>query len=166
MAWRIPPHWTSLLENAVSSPEGSTVSAKQKKMLGATVEVLTAIARDMREGLLETVGVESSLSIDGGRCSMILELSAEADAEQIAAAIDAENIESWRDETGKVHVAVNPWYSTKDVDQAVLCAIKVIHVLLGIHATDNAPPPTFGQKLRSSLAEILSIQGESAKKKD
>ncbi|MDQ3323087.1 MAG: hypothetical protein M3525_11765 [Acidobacteriota bacterium] len=141
--------------------------AKQKKMFAATNEVLAAVAKDMREGLLETVGVESSLSLDGGSCSIILDLPEQTDTEQIAQAIDAENVEAWRDEAGKVHVAVNPWYSTKDVDQAVLCAIKVIHVLLGIHATDAAiQPKTFGQKLRASLAEILSIQNEAEKKKN
>lgn len=140
--------------------------ARQKKLIAATGEVLTAIAADMREGLLETVGVESSLSIDSERCSIILDLPEETDSEQIARAIDAENVESWRDEAGRVHVAVNPWFSTKDVDQAVLCAIKVIHVVLGIHATDTPAPQTFGQKLRASLAEILAIQSETTDKKN
>ncbi len=166
MAWRIPPHWKSLEENAFAVPEGSIVPAKQKKLFAATLEVLTAIGKDMRAGLLETVGVESSLSIDAERCSIILDLPENADAEHIALAIDAENVEAWRGENGKVHVAVNPWYSTKDVDQAVLCAIKVIHVVLGVHATDAAQPKTLGQKLRASLAEILAIQGEATKKKD
>lgn len=142
--------------------------AEQRKMLAATTEVLTAIAKDMREGLLETVGVESSLSFENERCSIILDLPEETDTEHIARAIDAENVEAWRDESGKVHVAVNPWYSTKDVDQAVLCAIKVIHVILGIHASDAeaAKPKTFGQKLRASLAEVLAIQSDSTRKKN
>jgi len=156
------------MENAPASPEGSTVLAGQRKMLAATTEVLTAIGKDMREGLLETVGVESSLSFEDERCSIILDLPEETDTEHIANAIDAENVEAWRDEAGRVHVAVNPWYSTKDVDQAVLCAIKVIHVILGIHASDAeaAKPKTFGQKLRASLAEVLAIQSESTRKKN
>lgn len=162
----MPPHWKILRENSVSSPEGSTVLAAQQKLTAATEAVLTAIARDMREGLLETVGVESSFSIDGERCSMTLELPEGTDTEHIAAAIDAENVEAWCNEAGRVHVAVNPWYSTKDVDQAVLCAIKVIHVVLGVHASDSEAlkPKTFGQKLRHSLAEILAIQNETSKK--
>lgn len=135
-------------------------------MIAATELVLAEIAGDMRQGLLETVGVESFPSFDGERCSIILDLPKDADAEYIAKAIDAENVESWRDDDGRVHVAVNPWYSTKDVDQAVLCAIKIIHVVLGIHASDAeaSKPKTFGQKLRSSLAELLAIQNESSKK--
>lgn len=142
------------------------MSVNQKKMLAATEAVLKSIAADMRVGLLETVGVESSFSIEGERCSMVLELPKETDTEYIARAIDAENVEAWRDEAGRVRVGVNPWYSTKDVDQAVLCAIKVIHVILGIHASDAdaLKPKTLGQKLRSSLAEILAIQNESTKK--
>ncbi len=137
----------------------------QEKMLRVTLEVLNLIARDVRGGLLETVGVESSISLDGDLCSMRLELPEDADTELIARAIDAENIESWRDEENKVHIAINPWYSTKDVDQTVLCAIKVIHVLLGIHAADTPPPKTFKQKLLTSIAEIIQIQQGTDKKK-
>ena len=135
-------------------------------MLAATREVLTAIARDVREGLLETVGVESSLSLDGERCSVILELPEGTDTELVARAIDLENVEAWQDDAGKVHVGINPWYSTKDVDQTVLCTIKVIHVLLGIHATDTEQPKTFKQKLLSSVADIMAAQKRVAKRKD
>ena len=167
VAWRIPPFWKSLQENVLSIPEGLVVPQKQEKMLKAVREVLSAIARDVREGLLETVGVESSLSIDDERCSVVLELPEETDTELIARAIDLENVEAWRDESGKVHVAINPWYSTKDVDQTVLCTIKVIHVLLGIHASDAeaAKPKTLKQKLFAAVAEIMQIQKEADKKK-
>ncbi len=56
--------------------------------------------------MLETVGVKSLLSSDGGRCSMILELPEKADTERILRAIDPENIEARRDAEGKVHVAI------------------------------------------------------------
>ncbi len=136
---------------------------KQKNLLAATDEVLRAIATDVRGGLLETVGIESEFSIDDGRASMILTLPENADAEQIARAIDAENVEAWLDENNKVRVAVNPWYSTKDVDQTVLSTIKVIHVLLGIHATDDAQPKTFKEKLIKLISEIMELQ-KSVKK--
>ncbi len=165
-AWQIPPVWKNLQENDLVVPEGSSVPQNQKKMLKATGEVLTAIAGDVRGGLLETVGIESSLSLDDGRCSVVLELPAGTDAELVAQAIDAENVEAWRDDAGKVHVGINPWYSTKDVDQTVLCTIKVIHVLLGIHATDAAQPKTFKQKLLSSVADIMAAQKGVAKRKD
>lgn len=140
--------------------------AKQKELQRATLEVLRSIAKDVSAGLFETVGVESEFAIDDGRCAMRLELPVGADAEYLARAIDAENVEAWTDANGKVCVGINPWYSTKDVDQTVLCTIKVIHVLLGIHATDNAPPPGFAQKLLQSVAEIMQIQTGAPKKKD
>ncbi len=165
-AWLIPPVWRNLQESALSVPEGSSVPQNQKKLLAATREVLMAIAKDVRVGLLETVGVESSLSLDDGRCSVVLELPAGTDTELVARAIDLENVEAWRDALGKVHVGINPWYSTKDVDQTVLCTIKVIHVLLGIHASDTAQPKTFKQKLLSSVADIMAAQKGVAKRKD
>jgi hypothetical protein len=139
------------------------VLRKQKNLQKATDEVLRAIAADVRGGLLETIGIESEFSTDGGRCSMVLELPEGTDAQFISRAIDAENVESWLDENNKVRVAVNPWYSTKDVDQTVLSTIKVIHVLLGIHATDDAKPKTFKEKLIKSISEIMELQ-KSAKK--
>lgn len=135
-------------------------------MQRATLEVLRAVAKDVREGLLETVGIESEFLIDDGRCAMRLQLPEGADAEYLARAIDAENVEAWTNANGKVCVGINPWYSTKDVDQTVLCTIKVIHVLLGIHATDNAPPPSLAQKLLRSVAEIMQIQTNTDKRKD
>jgi hypothetical protein len=165
-AWRIPPIWKNLQENSLSVPVNSSVPQNQKKMIAATREALMAIARDVREGLLETVGVESSLILDDERCSMVLELPEGTDTELVARAIDLENVEAWRDGAGKVHVGVNPWYSTKDVDQTVLCTIKVIHVLLGIHASDQPQPKTFKQKLLSSVADILAAQKSAAKRKE
>lgn len=130
----------------------------------ATLVVLESIAEDMRGGLLETVGVESSFSMDDGRCSMMLELPEETDTEKIARAITMENIEAWNDADGKVHLAISPWYSTKDVDQTVLSAVKVVHVLLGIHAGDTEQPKTFGQKLLSSVAEVMLLLNDNGKK--
>lgn len=137
-------------------------------MLRSTRQVLESIAEDMRGGLLETVGVESRLSFEAGKCSIILELPQGINTPHIARAIDAENVEAWCDRQNRVHVAVNPWYSTKDVEQAVLCAIKVIHVLLGLHAGDKqaplSPPMSFTQKLLKSISEIIDIQQKARKK--
>lgn len=132
-------------------------------MLRSTERVLNAIAKDMRDGLLETVGVESRLSLEEGKCSMVLKLPPETDMQRVAQAIDLENVEAWCDSKNNVNIAVNPWYSTKDVDQAVLCAIKVIHVMLGLHADDESTPMSFKQKLFKLISEIMQIQ-QSARK--
>lgn len=163
MAWRIPGIWEDLQKNILSVPEGSTVPQQQESLVKATREVLTAVARDIRQGLLETVGIESTLSMDDGRCSMILVLPEKADTDQIARAIDMENIEAWLDEKGKVHIAVSPWFSTKDIDQTVLSAVKVVHVLLGLHAADENQKLTLKEKIISSISEILQLQKDVKK---
>lgn len=156
-AWRVPPVWKTLETGDPAAPENSKVLARQNQLMKATRAAIDAVYADVREGLRETVGVNCRLVI-GERCSVVLELPGDADTEQIARAIDMENIEAWRDEAGHVHVGISPWFSTKDVDQTVLSPVKVIHVLLGIHASDTAEPKTFKQKILASVAEIMTIQ--------
>ncbi|MDQ2746165.1 MAG: hypothetical protein M3T96_02780 [Acidobacteriota bacterium] len=162
-AWQTPPIWKTLESGDFAAPENSTVSAEQKQLMKAILKTLEAVFEDVRGGLLETVGVDCVLSIEE-KCSFVLDLPEGTDTEQIAKAIDMENVEAWRDETGAVHVALSPWFSTKDVDQSVLSPVKAIHVLIGIHATDNAPPPTFGQKILSTVADIMNIQKKIEKR--
>ena len=162
-AWRVPSVWASLRSGDVSAPENSKVLDDQKFLMKATLATLEAVFADVRGGLLETVGVDCVLSIEE-KCSFVLSLPEETNTEQIARAIDLENVEAWRGENGRVHVALSPWLSTRDVDQTVLCPVKVIHVLLGIHAADNAAPPTFGQKILSTVAEIMNLQKKVEKR--
>ena len=118
------------------------------------------MAKDVREGLLETVGVESEFSFAHGRCAMILDLPFETDTPMIANAIALENADAWCDENGRVNLGINPDFSVKDVDQTVLCAIKVVHVLLGLHAVCEVKPKSFGQKILASIIEVMKIQKE------
>ncbi len=162
-AWEVPPIWKFLQSDEPTAPENSKVSDAQKNLLKTTLATLDATFADVRGGLLETVGVDCVLSIED-KCSFILNLPENADTEQMAKAIDMENVEAWRGADGRVHVALSPWLSTKDVDQTVLCPVKVIHVLLGIHAADNIAPPTFGQKILSTVAEIMNIRKKIEKR--
>ena len=157
LAWNVPPVWRILQTGKAAAPENSKVLAGQKQLMKATEAAIDAVFADVRQGLRETVGVDCILEIDE-RCSVVLDLPDGTDAEKIARAIDMENIEAWRDETERVHVCLSPWFSTKDVDQTVLSAVKVIHVLLGVHAADNAAPPTLKQKIFGAVAEIMSLQ--------
>lgn len=167
LAWRIPPVWSDVQKSVLAAPANSSVTSTQEHLVRATKTVLAAIAEDIQGGLLETVGIESSSSFDIDRCSVVLELPAGTKTERIARAIDAENVEAWCDESGRVRVGISPWLSTKDVDQTVLCTIKVIHVLLGIHAPENAlQPPTLMQKLRAAIMEVMLIQKVIENKKN
>lgn len=156
-AWRVPGIWNNLLAGKLNAPENSKVPAKQKQLSEHIKRTLQEIYADIRQGLAETVGVDCALVIDE-RCSVKLFLPEGTDTEQVARAIDLENVEAWRDAEGSVHVAVDPWYSTKDVDQTVLSAVKVIHVLLGLHANDSDKPKSFAQKILNSVAEVIQIQ--------
>lgn len=129
----------------------------------ATREILLEMAKDVREGLLETVGVESEFSLSGGRTSMILKLSPETDTKMIADAIALENADAWHDDQERVHLGINPEFSTKDVDQTVLCAIKVIHVLLGLHAVCEVKPRSLKERFISSISEILQLRKDVGK---
>ncbi|MEP6925929.1 MAG: hypothetical protein ABI954_15785 [Pyrinomonadaceae bacterium] len=166
MAWRVPSLWKELQSGETTLLESSKVLVSQKQLLAATRKVLLEIAADIRAGLLETVGVESRF-VEEQKCSIILDLPADANAETIARAIDAENIEAWCDAEGRVHVGISPWFTTKDVDQTVLCTIKVIHVLLGIHAgdADVTAPRTFGQKLLKAIIDVMLILKKSQQRK-
>jgi len=166
-AWRVPPLWKNLQAGEASAPGNSKVLANQRHLLEATRATLDMVFADVREGLRETVGVDCELVVNE-LCSVALKLPEGTDTETVARAIDLENIEAWLDENNNVNIAVNPWYSTKDVDQTVLSAVKVIHVLLGIHASDAEAlqPKTFGQKLVASIAEIMQIQTSEEKKRN
>jgi hypothetical protein len=135
MAWRWPPVVTKLAPSEpITSPEGSTVAWAQNRLLDATQMALAAVAKDVRLGLLETVGVFAEWDEKGERASVVIRLAKDIDTEFIAKAIDLENVEAWCDEQGQVHAGIGPWYTTKDVDQVVLAITKVLHVLLGLHA--------------------------------
>lgn len=166
MAWRTPPVVTNSQGGDIAGPEDSRVPKTQKKLLAATRAALEAVAEDVRTGLSETVGVGSTW-VETDRSSVALELPPGTDTELISRAIDLENVEAWLGEDGRVHIGIGPWYSTKDVDQVVLSITKVVHVMLGLHASDVQPRPTgFRQKLLSAVAEVWAAQKRAAEKKE
>ena len=127
----------NLKNYATEKPTGSLVPWAQTQLAQATQQALAAVARDVVSGLQETVGIRSKWNaefVEHAKCSVILELPSDADSAYIAKAIDLENVEAWCDGNKQIHVAIGPWYSTKDVDQVVLSVTKVVHVLLGLHA--------------------------------
>jgi hypothetical protein len=157
MAWTLPPLMQQTL--SVTDMKGSQVALRQQELLAATRAVLEAVAEDVRQGLLETVGLHSRPA-QGEKCGIVLELAPGTDAAQIAEAIDLENVEAWC-VNGQVHVAIGPWYTTKDVDQVVLSVTKVIHVLLGLHAAPVCEIPatkSLSQRLLAAATHVLTLQ--------
>jgi hypothetical protein len=103
----------------------------QQRLVEATRYALASVASDVREGLMETTGLES-IWVEGAVASVVVELPSGVDPGFAAKAIDLENLEAWLDDAGKLHVAIGPWYSARDVDQVILCVIKVLHEFTGL----------------------------------
>jgi len=145
------------------APHGSQVLKHQRRLREATRAVLTSIAADVRAGLSETVGIKATL-VEGERAAIKLELPPQTDTDFIARAVDMENVEAWCDENGQVCVGISPWLTTKDVDQVVLSITKVIHVRLGLHASDRESdkPKPLTQRLLAAVGEVLSAQQRTA----
>lgn len=159
-----------ILDGSETPPAGSSVLRAQRRLAEATQQALDAIRIDVREGLRQTVGIEvRSIESQDERCAVALVLPPDTNGishERIAQAIDAENVEAWCDAQGGVCVGIAPWFNTKDVDQVVLSVTKIVHVMLGLHASDNAPQEakSFSQRLLSSVREILVLQSRRAQK--
>jgi hypothetical protein len=157
LAWELPPIMQQT--RSVTEVKGSQVGVRQQQLFVATRAVLDAVAEDVRLGLLETVGLHCRPA-QTEKCAIILELAPGTNAAQIAEAIDLENVEAWC-VGGQVHVAIGPWYSTKDVDQVVLAVTKVIHVLLGLHAAPVCESPatkTLSQRFLTAATQVLTLQ--------
>ena len=140
MAWRIPAEMADVPNAAHEKPVGSMVPWAQAQLFHTTRQTLAALSQDIANGLAETVGLRCAWGTElepEARCSVVVELPEDTDAETIARAIDLENVEAWCDENKDLHVAIGPWYSIKDVDQVVLSITKVVHVKLGLHASDR-----------------------------
>ncbi len=169
MAWRVPV--TMIGGNGVARVEGSTLLDAQRDLAAVTNRVLASVAADVRTGLAETVGVRAALDLSE-RASVIIDLPSthgDFQPDYIARAIDMENVEAWCDEANRVHVALCPWYSTKDVDQVVLAITKVVHVLLGLHATDAQQTgaddrSSLWRRLLTGAAEIAALQKSANRK--
>ena len=144
MAWRIPLEMANVPNAVHEKPVGSMVPWAQSQLFHATRQTLAAISQDIANGLAETVGLRCAWGTElepDARCSVVVELPEGTDAETIARAIDLENVEAWcaksSEYKSELHVAIGPWYSIKDVDQVVLSITKVVHVKLGLHASDR-----------------------------
>lgn len=165
-AWELPPLMQQAMHAALISPADSQVAARQQNLFAATRNVLDAVAEDVRQGLLETVGLHSHQA-QGEKCAVVLELPPDAEGETIARAIDLENVEAWY-ANGQVYVAIGPWYTTKDVDQVVLSVTKVIHVLLGLHAAPVCALPgakSRSQRLLAAAMQVLTLQRHYSEQK-
>jgi metal-dependent amidase/aminoacylase/carboxypeptidase family protein len=162
MAWQVPASMANAKDAAIVAPQGSKVLSTQRSLAKAMRKTSEAVVADVQAGLAETVGVGATLN-EEERTSVVIRLPTLPEGitpEYIAQAIDAENVEAWCDKRGQVHVAISPWYSTKDVDQVVLSITKVVHVKLGLHATGSLANENAGfwRRWVSAAMEIAAMQ--------
>lgn len=129
LAWRTP----KVFSGNTSVPEDSMVPYMQEKLLASINYTLAAIASDIKEGLLQTVGLESEWWTENPeKASVVIYLPENINPEYAAHAIDLENLEAWIDDKKRLHIAISPFYTTKDVDQTVLCIVKVVCEFTGL----------------------------------
>lgn len=107
----------------------------QERLCEAARQALAAVAADVRQGLLETVGLESGW-VEGECASVLVQLLPGMEPEYVAHAINLENVEAWLGENGSVRVGIGPWHTTKDVDQVILAVTKVVHEFTGLLGVD------------------------------
>jgi hypothetical protein len=136
LAWQVPPTMKALVDGSLVRPNGSIVPWAQEQLWHATLQALAAVAADVNQGLVETIGVESEWVAEDTRCSVRLLLPDGIEPHFVARAIDMENVEAWVDGEDFVRVAIGPWFTTKDVDQTILAVIKVVHEFTGLLYVD------------------------------
>lgn len=136
IAWRTP----KVFSGNTAVPENSMVPFMQEKLAAALNNTLAAIAADVRQGLLQIVGLESEWwTDDPEKASVLVDLPAAIDPAYAAEAINLENLEAWLDAERRLHIAISPFYTTKDVDQTVLCVVKVVCQFTGIIDVETDP---------------------------
>lgn len=109
----------------------------QNRLIAATQNALAAVAEDVRRGFKETVGLEAEWFTERAeKSSVIVHLPENIDVDYVVEAVNLENLECWKDEENRFHVAISPWFVTKEVDHVVLCTIKVVHEFTGLLFVD------------------------------
>lgn len=137
MAWQIPQLFYD--GGLIPAMPGSKVPYMQKRLFDATQNALAAVAEDICIGFKLTVGLNAYWFLEATeKTSVIVEIPENIDLDYVVEAVNAENLECWKDEQNRFHVAIGPYFSTKEVDHVVLCTIKVVHEFTGLLFVDMA----------------------------
>lgn len=127
----------------------------QEKLLASINYALAAVASDVRQELIETVGLESEWRTDDkDLASVVLHLPEKVDANYVARAINLENLEAWLDEEKRLHIAISPFYTTKDVDQTVLAFENSKDNGFAAYAAEIYKNEEFSEKIRQKNAKV------------
>lgn len=121
--------WRDLLPDALL-PD---LAARQLALVQQMTALQQAVAQQVAQGLYETLGMTAQVTRDLDGVALTLD-----DDVHLGFVAESINLEgAWsevRDE--QVILLVQPWFSAEEIDQTILSAVKVMHVLLGIHPPD------------------------------
>jgi hypothetical protein len=108
------------------------VAAEQRAVASSILRLQKAVCGHVAQGIVETCGLSAwpSPDLDG----VWIELPAGADIVEVSRAIEREGAAA-RQATDAPYLLlrVQPWFDVEEIDQTILCCLKVIHVMLGIH---------------------------------
>jgi hypothetical protein len=109
------------------------VASEQREIARAIASLQTAICVQVAQGIVDAIGLSAWPSPDND--GVWVELPPGADLGEIARAIELEGAAA-RPAAGVPYLLlpVQPWFDLEEIDQTILCCLKVVHVLLGVHA--------------------------------
>lgn len=110
----------------------SEIAAEQQAIASAVLRLQKAVCAQVAQGIVETTGLSAwpSPDLDG----VWIQLPEDADLAAICQAIELEGAAA-RPATDAPYLLlrVQPWFDVEEIDQTILCCLKVIHVILGVH---------------------------------
>ena len=109
------------------------LATQQVALVQQMTALQQAVAQQVVQGLFETLGMTARLTDDLDGVALVLD-----DDVHLGFVVESINLEgAWSEVRGEqVVLLVQPWFSAEEIDQTILSAVKVLHVLLGIHPPD------------------------------
>jgi hypothetical protein len=112
------------------------IATEQRAVAHAVVKLQRSICRQVAHGIVDAIGLNAWPSPDHD--GVWVELPAGSDIAHVAQSIELEGAAARpADGVPYLLLLVQPWFDAEEIDQTILCCLKVVHVLLGVHAPDT-----------------------------
>lgn len=112
-----------------------SVAAEQRAVAEAVLQLQRTICAQVAQGIVETTGLGAWPSPE--RDGVWVELPEGADIMEVSQAIELEGAAARpADGVPYLLLRVQPWFDIEEIDQTILCCLKVVHVMLGVHPPD------------------------------
>jgi hypothetical protein len=111
------------------------VAKEQRQLANALAKLQRSVCMQVAQGLVEALNVQAWPCPD--RIGVWVQLPSGADVNEVAKAIRLEGASARPASDGNyLLLDVQPWFDQEEIEQTVLCCLKVLHVMLGIHPPD------------------------------